>query len=518
MRAPRAALALLCAAVLAAAGCSSSTPEPQGGAPTTVPAPTGSVGVASEQAADPANARFYDQELDWVGCGEGLECSTATVPVDWAAPAGATLEVALARRPAGDADERRGALLVNPGGPGGSGVDWVRGSPVVSEDVAEQYDVVGFDPRGVGSSAPVDCLSDPELDAYLSADGPNPEAPGGLDALRAEASAFAAGCQADAGALLPHVGTVDAARDMDVLRAVLGSEQLDYLGKSYGTLLGAVYAGLFPQRVGRFVLDGALDPASSYDEVTVGQAAGLEQALRAYVDDCPSRRGCPLAEETEAALTQIRGVVDAAEASPLTTSTDQPLTGSLATTGIITPLYDDESWPVLDQALAEALDGQGEVLRQLADAYADRRPDGTYASNLLEAFVAVNCLDYPVDADPERMRATADALAQASPTFGESMAYGEVQCAAWPAPPTREPGPIAAEGAAPILVVGTTGDPATPYAWAQALADELSSGRLLTWEGEGHTAYARGSQCVDAAVDGWLLGGVLPGEGATCPG
>jgi len=513
-------LALAVAAVLLAGGCTSSdaVPAPDGGPPTSVPAPTGEVGVAGEQAGDPANARFYEQELDWSGCGDGLQCSTVTVPVDWAAPSAATLEVALLRRPATDADARIGPLLVNPGGPGGSGVDWVRGSPVVSAEVARRYDVVGFDPRGVGASDPVDCLSDAELDAYLSTDGPEPEAPGGLEALQAEAAAFAAGCQADAGALLPHLGTVDAARDLDVLRAVLGAERLDYLGKSYGTLLGAEYAGRFPQRVGRFVLDGALDPASTYDQVTVGQAEGLEQALRAYVEDCPQRRGCPLADDVDDALAEVRGVVEAAEQAPLETGTDRPLTAALATTGIITPLYDDASWPVLDRALEGALDGDGQVLLQLADAYADRTEDGTYGSNLLEAFVAVNCLDYPVDADPARLAATAQQLEEASPTFGDSLGYGEVQCAAWPVPPTRQPAPVAAEGAPPILVVGTTGDPATPYAWSQSLADQLASGRLLTWEGEGHTAYARGSECVDSAVDAWFLDGVLPGEGATCPG
>ena len=421
MRAPRAVLAVCCSA-LVLAGCSlAPAAEPQGGEPTTVPSPSGPVDAPSEQAADPANARFYDQDLAWSACGDGLECATATVPVDWAAPAAATLELALARRPATDPDARLGALLVNPGGPGGSGVDWVRGSPVVSADLASRYDVVGFDPRGVGASDPVDCLSDPELDAYLSADGPDPEAPGGLD------------------------------------------------------------------------------------------------ALRAYVEDCPARRDCPLAEDPEAALAQVRGVVDAADAAPLPTGGDRPLTAALATTGIITPLYEDASWPLLDRALEGGLGGEGELLLQLADAYADRREDGSYGSNLLEVFTAVNCLDYPVEDDPERLRATAAALERASPTLGESMAYGEVQCAVWPVPPTREPGPITAEGAAPILVVGTTGDPATPYAWSRALADQLSSGSLLTWEGEGHTAYGRGSGCVDAAVDGWFLDGVLPGEGATCP-
>jgi pimeloyl-ACP methyl ester carboxylesterase len=303
---------------------------------------------------------------------------------------------------------------------------------------------------------------------------------------------------------------------MDVLRAALGSQRLDYLGKSYGTLLGATYAGLFPSRVGRFVLDGALDPASSFADVSRVQARGMETSLRAYAAGCASRRGCPLSHDTDAAVAQVRGVLAAAHTSPLPTRSRRPLTGPLATSGVLTPLYDDASWPRLDDALAAALQGDGSGLLQLADAYADRRSDGTYGSNLLEAFTAVNCLDYPVDDSVPAMRAEEAELEEASPTFGRSLAFGEVQCGVWPVPPTRTPAPISADGAAPILVVGTTGDPATPYVWAQALASELSSGRLLTWRGEGHTAYRRESACVDAAVDGYLLDGVLPGEGATC--
>jgi pimeloyl-ACP methyl ester carboxylesterase len=304
---------------------------------------------------------------------------------------------------------------------------------------------------------------------------------------------------------------------MDVLRAVLGDDRLSYLGKSYGTFLGATYAQLFPHRVGRLVLDGAIDPALTYDEISIGQAQGMEQALRAYVEDCPNRKDCPLRGSTDDGLQQVRSVVDAAEQRPLRTDDPQrPLTGSLAFYGLVAPLYEDASWHLLDSALAAALAGDGSGLLELADLYADRQPDGTYSSNLLEAFNAVNCLDYPVDASPEAMATTAKRLEEASPTFGDSLAYGEVMCDEWPVPPVGRPGPVRAAGAPPILVVGTTGDPATPYPWAQALADELDAGRLLTWEGEGHTAYLRGSACVDAAVDAYLVDGVLPGEGATC--
>ena len=459
---------------------------------------------------------FYEQDLEWAACGEGLECTDLTVPVDWDAPEAGRLEVALARRAASGA--RMGALVVNPGGPGASGVDLVaeHAERVASPAVRERLDVVGFDPRGVGASDPVDCLDDREMDRFL-ARSPDPEDAGGLEAARGAADAFAAGCAADAGPLLANVDTPSVARDLDVLRAALGQDQLHYLGRSYGTLLGATYADLFPQRAGRMVLDGALDPALSHDELALGQAEGLERALRRYVTDCLGRRDCPLRGSTEDGLAQVRSVVEAARERPLRTGdAARPLTASLAFYGLVAPLYDDDSWPALDGALEAALAGDGSVLLGLADLYAGRDADGTYRSNLLEGFTAVNCLDYPVDGGLEEMRATARRLREASPTFGDALAYGELMCSRWPAPAARQPSPVSPEGAPPVLVVGTTGDPVTPYPWSVALADQLDAA-LLTWEGEGHTAYRRGSRCIDAAVDRYLLDGVLPGEGATCP-
>ncbi|MFZ5870994.1 MAG: alpha/beta hydrolase [Actinomycetota bacterium] len=502
--------------VLLLAACTGGSAEdpPEGGPPTTLPVPTSS--ATSEQASDPAFARFYEQQPAWEPCGERVECSTVTVPVDWDSPDGETLELAVVRRPADG--QRTGSLLMNPGGPGASGVDYVAdyGESSTTRTLREAYDLVGFDPRGVGESEPVDCLDDAEMDAYLAMDV-DPTTPEGIEQMRAEAEEFAAGCAQDAGELLANVDTVSAARDMDVLRAVLGDERLNYLGKSYGTLLGAVYAELFPQRVGRLVLDGALDPTLSYAEVGIGQARGMEQALRAYVEDCPARETCPLRGDVEDGLEQVRSVIRTAEERPLRTEdAGRPLTSSLAFYGLVAPLYDDASWPVLDEALEQAFVGDGSGLLRIADIYSDRQPDGSYASNLLEAFNAVNCLDYPVDASPETMAQVAQQLQEASPTFGEALAYGEVLCDAWPVEPVGLPESLDAEGAPPVLVVGTTGDPATPYEWSVALAEQLDGARLLTWDGEGHTAYMRGSACVDAAVDAYLVDGVLPGDGATC--
>jgi pimeloyl-ACP methyl ester carboxylesterase len=511
-------LAALLVACSGSPGGAGGTPAPDGGQPTALPAPTASVAAGAEPATDPRFGRFYEQSVTWEKCGQRLECAKVTVPVDWQHPDGATLQLSVVRRPATDRKHRIGSLLMNPGGPGASGVQYVAdyGDHITTRALRGAFDLVGFDPRGVGESDPVDCLPDAELDRFLAFDA-DPQQPGGLQAMRQEARDFAAGCEAHTGALLGHVDTASAARDMDVLRAVLGDQRLSYLGKSYGTFLGAMYAEEFPQRVGRLVLDGAIDPALSSAQIGVGQAAGMEQALRAYVTDCLTRRDCPLRGSVDDALGQVRSVVDAARQHPL--RTDDPnrsLTASLAFYGLIAPLYENASWPMLDQALAAALAGDGSLLLELADLYADRQPDGEYGSNLLEAFNAVNCLDYPVDASPGAMEAEARRLEQASPTFGDAMAYGELLCAAWPVPPVLKPAPLHAKGSPPILVVGTTGDPATPYDWAVSLAKQLDSGRLLTWHGEGHTAYMRGSACVDAAVDGYLVDGVLPGKDATC--
>lgn len=507
-------------AIVALAGCTQGRAPAPSGTPETIPPPSETVEVPDEPAADPAFERFYAQTPGWEACGEGLECASVVVPVDWEEPDGDTIDLAVVRRPATDAEARVGSLLYNPGGPGASGTQLVSqfGEQLVSREARAGYDLVGFDPRGVGDSAPVDCLDDAELDDYLAYDV-EAETDDGLADLADQAQGFADGCAASAGALLAHLDTPSAARDMDVLRAALGEERLTYLGKSYGTLLGAHYAEQFPQRVGRFVLDGALDPSNGYGDVVLGQAGGLELALRNYLQACldgETSGECPLRGSVDEAAEQVQRVIAQAEEQPLTTGTDRELTVTLAVSGIITPLYEDASWPVLDEALAAALVGDGAPLLRLADLYADRAEDGTYNSNLLEAFTAINCLDYSVDDAPEAMRALADQLAAESPTFGRFLAFGEVTCGLWPVEPVRPEEPIAASGAAPVLVVGTTGDPATPYQWSQALAEQLDSGRLLTWEGEGHTAYARASACVDAAVDAYLLEGVLPGEGATC--
>lgn len=480
--------------------------------------PTGTPTTSAAEADVPEDLEdFYEQSVTWTDCGGGAECARIEVPMDYADPTGERVELALKRLGAGTPGERLGSLLINPGGPGGSGTTLVdSASFVLSADLMDAYDVVGFDPRGVGDSTPITCVSDAELDALRAAvyDTSTPE---GRDALRTDMIRLADACGANTGPLLGYVDTVSAARDMDIIRSVLGDERLTYLGYSYGTALGAAYADLFPTRVGRLVLDGGLDPTLDYAALGLGQAAGFEAALRSYAEDCLAGGDCPLTGSVDEAVGQVQRFFDLLAGSPLPTSSDRELTQSLAVSGVLLTLYDDQYWPILSEALRAAMTNRdGSQLLFLADLVADRQADGTYASNSTVALTAINCLDLPVNADPAAMDAEAEKLIAASPTFGRFFAYGEIACDVWPVDAVGVRGPLAAEGAAPILVIGTTGDPATPYAWSVALAEQLESGLLLTFDGEGHTAYGRSNDCVTDAVDGYLIDGAVPEDGLVC--
>ncbi len=365
---------------------------------------------------------LYGQTLAWEDCGAGWECTTARAPLSWQDPAAGEIELAVKRQPA--TGERIGSLLTNPGGPGASGVDFVASlAPTVGESVTAAYDLVGFDPRGVGQSSPVVCLDDAAKDESLSRDFDTDEA--GLEALAEDRRAWADACAEKTGELLGQVDTQSAARDMDMLRAVLGDEKLAYLGYSYGTQLGATYAGLFPDKVGRMVLDGAIDTSLDPDEISEQQAVGFENALRAYVEDCQAGAGCPLKGDTDAGMRQIRSLLDAAKANPLPTDSGRSVTQTLGFYGVAVTLYNDQSWPVLTQALTEAFEeGTGNGLLYLADFYNDRNADGTYSSNSAEAFRAVNCLDGRQDDDPAAMQAQLERLEEEAPTMGYFFAFG----------------------------------------------------------------------------------------------
>jgi pimeloyl-ACP methyl ester carboxylesterase len=499
-----AALAL-CLVAACTSGSESTQPSPHS-SPAESPTDT--------ETTDPALAAFYDQQIHWQGCDHGFDCAKVRVPVNYAAPTGPSIALSLVRLRSKGGGDRLGSLLVNPGGPGASGIDYAKAvAGKFSSTVRNRYDIVGFDPRGVGESAPIHCLNDAEMDTFITQDG-SPDDSAEESRLVQLAKLLGNRCAAANGGLLAHVGTRDAARDLDVLRGVLGDRTLNFLGKSYGTYLGAIYAELFPERVGRLVLDGVIDPAADAAALARSQAVGFERALASFVDDCLPRSNCPLTGDRAGALAQVSGILDAADRTPLRAS--RPVTQSLALLGMATAMYDPSFWVVLRQALAQAVTGQGSLLLLLADIYLDRNSKGHYNSNSNQALYAVTCLDRPETSDLDALRARAKAMSAVAPRFGAYIAWGFLPCAFWPTPPEGEAAPIRAAGAAPILVVGTTRDPATPYAFAKILAAELDSGRLLTYDGDGHTAYKEGSDCIDRAIDAYLVEGKLPAEGTRC--
>ncbi len=456
---------------------------------------------------------FYDQEIDWSSCEGDRECATLEVPVDYADPEGDTIDLALLRvRASGEA---QGSLVVNPGGPGAPGTDYAAAAgQVLREPLLRAFDVVGFDPRGTGDSSPVDCLGDDELDAYLAGD-PDPDDAAEEQQYAADVRALGAGCAAS-GDVAQHVSTTEAARDMDVLRAALGESTLTYLGASYGTKLGATYAELFPARVGRFVLDGAVDVSLDNRQLGLEQAAGFETALRAYVQNCiDTAASCFLGDTVDEGLATIEGLLADIEEAPLPTSGDRDLAIGNAFYGIVAPLYNRDYWFLLSAALGSALDGNGQALMELADLYSSRSEDG-YTDNSTEANVTINCLDDPSSVPFDSVPDSYPAYEEASPTFGRVFAWSLTTCRGFPLRSTEERLDIRGEGAAPILVTGTTRDPATPLKWAEALAAQLDSGVLLRRDGDGHTAYNSGNECVDSAIEDYLLDGTVPADPTDC--
>ncbi|RNG18412.1 alpha/beta hydrolase [Streptomyces botrytidirepellens] len=480
-----------------------------------------SVGASAPRAASMPTAvptalkPYYEQTLTWHKCpgGAGFDCATLKAPLDYARPgAGRDLKLEVSRKKATRSARRIGSLLVNPGGPGGSAIGYLQSFAAIGypAPVRARYDLVAMDPRGVAGSEPVTCLNNRQMDAFTRTDQ-TPDDPAETRRLVAAYKKFARGCAARSGRVLGHVSTVEAARDMDLLRAALGDRKLAYVGASYGTFLGATYADLYPARVGRLVLDGALDPTLTSRRMNRDQTAGFETAFTAFARDCLRRSGCPLGTGTVASARKRLGALfRRIDSHPVPTGGSRTLTESLATIGVITAMYDEGAWPQLRTALRAARRGDGKGLLDLADLYYERDTDGRYA-NLMYANPAVNCLDLPpAFRTPADVRTSLPAFEKASPVFGRPLAWSALNCGYWPIRPTGHPHPLRAKGAAPIVVVGTTRDPATPYRWARALASQLTSATLLTYDGDGHTAYSRGSRCVDTAINTYLLTGRPP--------
>jgi pimeloyl-ACP methyl ester carboxylesterase len=470
--------------------------------------------VATGEKAPAGLATFYDQKLDWKPCGRSL-CTWVRVPLDYDKPAGDTIRLRVKLRPA-LSGEATGRVFINPGGPGGSGVEFVdRFASLTSKQVLEDRDVVGFDPRGVGQSDPVTCESDASFDKLVALD-PDPDTLKLVDKLGDGFRKLGKACVKNSGAIASHVTTEEAARDLDVLRALMGQQKLDYYGASYGTQLGATYADLFPQRTGAMVLDGAVDPSRSKERQGFDQAKSFQRALKAYVADCLEDGACPLGEDKKAASDNILELLGILEDKPIQTRFDRKLTEGAAIYGIAYAMYDPESWSVLTTGLVRAGFGDGSILLSLSDQYYGRRQDGTYKDNSAQAFFAIRCLDFPKAPSDDAIAARLDDYHKASPVFGGVMAWSAAECQDWPADTKHPQRAVHAEGAPPIVVIGSTRDPATPYAWAESLAKDLSGSVLVTRKGDGHTGYGVGNACVDRVVDRYLVFHEEPTGPVTC--
>ena len=469
-----------------------------------------------------ALAEYEQQRLSWSECYDDFDCAELRVPIDYNDLSVGTFRLSLLRAAAKDQDRRLGSIVVNPGGPGGSGVDYAYAAEFVfSPEIIERYDIVGFDPRGVAESEPIYCYTDEELNENLSADA-KPDNAEELQESLDESEKFAEKCLENTD-YLEHFTTIATARDMDILRAALGEATLNYVGKSYGTYLGTLYAELFPKKVCRFVLDGAVDPNISMKEQNLAQAIGFERATTAFIKECLTRTDCPFTGTVEEARATIITTLQNATTKPLTqenprNNDDRMVTESLILVGIASSLYDDvDGWPKLRQAFAESTQGFGDTFLQLADEYSGRNPDGTFRSNDFDSGAVIDCLDWRDARTTEEFTKDAQEFAAKAPIFGPYIAYAGLHCQFFPQPKTqRVANTTTTITTVPIIVIGTIRDPATPYSWSVSLSKIFKGSFLISLDGDGHTGHGRGSACVDNAVDAYLLSGTVPPADLIC--
>lgn len=517
------AVALVSAAAVALTGCvfvPALLNPPTG--PVDPTDPTSTEGFDPTEGVDEALVPFYEQEVEWSSCEGGTQCAVIEAPMDWFNPdPDKTVEVHFNVQEA--TGEAQGHLLYNPGGPGASGFDYVAqyADYLVPPEIRESYNLVGFDPRGVARSTPITCYDDPEtLYDWMFATDDGDEAPEyddadwlsdeALDQSREGAKEFAEACEQYTGEAISYFGTEQAASDMDLIRALLGEEQLDYYGVSYGTLLGATYAGLFPENVGRFVLDAAVSPESTDADGTLFQAKGFELALGNFLEDCIAGSDCPIdASSRQGALDEMTELFDELDKKPLKGSNDRLLGGSNFFTSIAANLYAEFQWPVLREIIGDVMDGDATSAFTAVDEYYGVNPDGTFVDNSFEALVGINCLDYAPESDYDVIRDNAEIVQEEAPTVGRYFS-GLSSCLDWPNAGSRDQSKIEAPGANPIIVIGGINDPATPYEQSVSLADQLESGVLITVSAEGHGQYGQGNACVDGPVSNYLLTGDAP--------
>ncbi len=485
------------------ADASSATPGPVAGRPVQ---PVPDVRPAGFVSPPPGQGlqRYLGQRVTWSDCGKGLRCAAVLAPLDYADPDGEAITLAVAKRPA-SAKPAAGSLFINPGGPGGSGVEYVGYFKV---DGIERFDVVGWDPRGTGQSTPVQCANGKAMDAYTSVDVTPDDAAEEKELTQAQLD-FGRGCLARSGALLEHISTTETVKDLDLLRHLVGDAKLSYFGSSYGTKIGALYAQLFPATVGRMVLDGAVNITGKKD---VSQLDGFERALGNFATWCAEQR-CKLGSSKAEVERSISDLLERLDEKPINGGR-APLTQQLGLTGILAVLYEnEEGWKYLRQGLElAAFDDDGRYLMYFADQYNQRGNDGTYGQ-LQFSFPAIRCLDSQDVSVSEAEKEGAEE-AKRAPTLGP-FAGTDLVCPLWPVAPAPKEPTIRGVGAAPIVVIGTTGDPATPYEYAERMAQQLESGHLLTLKGEGHLGYGQ-SPCIQRYVQRYLLDGAVPVDGTRC--
>lgn len=465
------------------------------------PVATGPSSAADPGPADEGPGGFVPQPIAWHRCGP-VECASVIVPLDYARPRGHRIRLFVSRSAA--TGKREGSLFYNPGGPGASAAEAAAVLPLLlPHSVTERFDLVGVDPRGAGGSAPLDCGAD---HTELYSIDPTIEDTRDREALLTASSNYAQGCREGSGQELAHVGTRDAARDLDAVRAAMGDAQLSYLGVSYGTAIGQVYAELFPTRIRSMVLDGVLELGPTGLELAAEQALGFETALQSYAADCPDRDTCP-APDAIGAVEEVLARAEAPGGVPAPAAT-RPAGPGEAAIGITHALYSEAAWPELDEAVARSLDGDGSSLVGLADQY--------LAVGDFELYFAISCLDFAwPTGDPDAFLTAAKATALEAPHFGEALTTDYVRCAFWPTAPQPLTA-VTAPGTPPILVISTTGDPATPYHAGVAVAERLDNGVLVTHRGEGHGVVGGGNACIDALLAAYLIDGAVPEHGTVC--
>lgn len=482
----------------------------------------GDASNATRESEPRPDATTDDSGLQWGTCANKtaamtqLECATLTVPRDHSDPGAGTIEIEVARSAStGTPDERIGSLVLNPGGPGVSGIEFLAGAATTfPEKLTDRFDLVSFDPRGVAESTPLHCLTDEQREQQLEGDL-TPDGVDDVDQLVKDQAELLEGCKASETALLEHVSTADVAADMDLLREALGDEQLTYMGFSYGTSVGATYATMFPANTRALVLDGSVSPDSSREEELLAQAKGFAKVYDSFVAACNASEKCPLAPDANARIDAVRTELEAQPLMVSTSAGDRELSADLFDIALATGLYNTTVWSPMASAIAKIDDGGGATLLTLVDQQIGRKPDGTF-TNAADARAAINCADDTERPSVQEGSEAARRIAEAVPTFGRAVGWGMLSCLDWPSAANPTPTPTG-EGAPPVLVVGTLGDPATPYEWSQRMADVLESGALLTYEGDGHTAFLSGGECIQNAVTDFLVDLKVPTAGTSCP-